>query len=169
VKYAPVEGTIDREGTFVVFRFERALPHPVTRVWAQLTEPARIERWLGSRPELDPRPGGTYVIDHGDGVRVADRVLRVEAPTLFEHTFWQELNPDATVTWELAEEHGGAHRHAARLKLTHRLSDADLDNAVATVAPGEDRGLIIARNAEGWRRLLDRLEAALGEEPGPGA
>lgn len=149
--------TIGRDGAFVVFRYVRALPRPVPRVWAAITEPEQVGRWLGARPELDPRPGGAYVIDHGGGVKTVDRVLRAEPPTLLEHTFWERLNPDATVTWELAEDGG-----AARLTLTHRMSDADLDNAAATVAAGEDRGAIIARNAEGWRRLLDRLEAALG-------
>jgi len=165
------DGTIGRDGAFVVFRFVLELAHPVARVWAALTEPGLIARWLGARPELDPRPGGVYVIDH-DGTKVADRVLRFEPPTVFEHTFWENLNPDATVTWELAAAEADADADAAdtagaggtRLTLTHRLSDSDLDNAVATVAAGDDRGLIIARNAEGWRRLLTRLEAALGED-----
>lgn len=153
------EGTIGRDGGFVVFRYVRAIARPVPRVWAAITEPARIERWFGGRPELDLRPGGAYVTVHGDGSRVEDRVLRAEPPTLFAHTFWRELNPDATVTWELAED-----GDAARLTLTHRLSDADIDNALRTVAAGGDRGAIIARNAAGWRRLLERLEAALAED-----
>lgn len=153
---ADAEGAIERDGAFVVFRYVRPLARPVPQVWAAITEPDRIERWFGSRPEIDARPGGAYVVEHGNGMRVEDRVLRVEPPTLFEHTFWAQLNPDATVTWELAENAAGA-----RLTLTHRLSDADIDHALATVAAGEDRGAVIARNAAGWRRLLDRLEAAL--------
>lgn len=150
------DGMIDREGGFVVFRYERALPQPVPRVWAAVTEPAGIERWLGRRPSLDLRPGGAYVVGHGQGGPVADRVLRVEPPTLFEHTFRAPVNPDSRVTWELADAPDGS-----MLTLTHRLSDADLENAAATVAAGDDRGLIIARNAAGWRRVLDTLEAAL--------
>lgn len=163
---ADAEGAIERDGAFVVFRYVRPLARPVPQVWAAITEPDRIARWFGSRPEIDAQPGGAYVVEHGNGMRVEDRVLRVEPPTLFEHTFWAQLNPDATVTWELAEDgtavDGAAEAgDAARLTLTHRLSDADIDNALATVAAGDDRGAVIARNAAGWRRLLDRLEAAL--------
>jgi uncharacterized protein YndB with AHSA1/START domain len=168
------EGTIDRDGEYVVFRCERTLPLPVPRVWAALTEPALIERWLGRRPELDLRPGGAYVVEHGNGMRVTDRVLRADPPTLFEHTFWESVNPDATVTWELAEDGdggtgdgagGGVGTSGSRLTLTHKLSDADLDNAASTVAASADRGVIIARNAEGWRRVLDKLAASLGDNP----
>lgn len=150
------EGTIERNGGFVVFRFECDLAHPVQRVWAAITEPAEIERWTGNRPEVDLRAGGKYVSYHGDGMRVVDEVLRVEPPSLFEHTFWRHVNPDSRVTWQLNEVDGGC-----LLQFTHRLSDADIANAIATVAAGADAETVVSRNAAGWQRLLDRLRQAL--------
>jgi uncharacterized protein YndB with AHSA1/START domain len=151
---------IERDGRFVVLRCERPLPCPVERAWAAITEPERIEHWLGRRPQLDLRPGGEHVIDHGAGLRVVDRVLRVEPPTVLEHTFWASVNPDARVLWILRGTTEGC-----RLTFTHRMSDADIENAAATIAAGDDRGRIIARNAAGWRRLLDSLAVSLAVPP----
>jgi hypothetical protein len=144
-------GTIDRDGGYIVFRFECTLRQAPERVWAALTEPALI------------------------GLCATDHVLRAEPPTLFEHTFRQQMNPDATVTWRLSGEvggdgeaggegDGGCAAVGSRLTLTHRLSDSDLDNTAATgaaVTTGDDRGVIIARDAEAWYRVLDELAASL--------
>src|SRR5205085_10186256 len=43
------------------------LPAPAEEVWRSLTEPERLEEWLGSVVELDVRPGGSGVIVEGDG------------------------------------------------------------------------------------------------------
>ncbi len=153
------EGTIERSGGFVLFRFERDLAHPVERIWAAVTEPPEIERWTGRRPEIDLRDGGEYVSYHGDGMRVVDEVLRVEPPRLFEHTFWRHVNPDARVTWELSAVGDGC-----RLRFTHRLSEADIANALATVAAGADAELVVSRNAGSWQRLLDGLQRSLDDE-----
>lgn len=150
------DGTIERDGQVVVFRYIRRIPHPVERVWAAINQPAEIERWTGNRPEIDLRDGGEYVSFHGDGMRVVDKVLRVESPSLFEHTYWVQTNPDARVTWELSRTDDGC-----LLRLTHRLSEADIANATATVASGADFALVVSGNAAGWHRLLDRLEQIL--------
>ena len=154
------EGRIEREDGFVVFRFEYDLAHPVQRVWAAITEPAEVARWIGSRPEIDLSPGGEYVSYHGDGaMRVVDEVLVVEPPRLFEHSFWRHVNPDSRVSWELK-----AVGNECLLRFTHRLSEADIANAIATVAAGADADLVVSRNAAGWQRLLDRLQQSLGVE-----
>ncbi|HET9168679.1 MAG TPA: SRPBCC domain-containing protein [Actinospica sp.] len=154
------EGKIERDGGEVLFRFEYDLAHPVQRVWTAITEPAEVERWLGSRPEIDLRPGGEYVSYHGEGaMRVVDEVLRVEPPRIFEHTFWRHVNRDGRVSWELK-----AVGTESLLLFTHRLSEADIENAIATVAVGADADLVISRNAAGWQRLLDRLQQSLGVE-----
>lgn len=156
------EGTIERVGKILLFRYQRQLPHPIEHVWSAITEPAEIERWTGRRPEIDLRPGGEYVTGHcDDGVPVVDRVLRVEAPTLFEHTFWAKVNPDARVTWELSSTTTGC-----LLQLTHRMSDADIERGAATVASGDHPAVIIARNGAGWHRLLDKIQQLLDGSDG---
>jgi len=155
-------GTIEHGDGIVTCRFERLLRHPVEVVWQAITEPDEIERWMGTRPEIDLRPGGHYITHHRSGDRVADRITRLEPPRLLEHTFWEHVNPSARVTWELSPA-----GHGCRLVLTHRLSLDDVRRAAATVAAGDDIVTIISRNCAGWHHLLDMLAAALDGQRAP--
>jgi uncharacterized protein YndB with AHSA1/START domain len=156
------EGTIEQHGEMVTCRFERLLRHPVEVVWQAITEPDELERWMGTRPEIDLRPGGRYITRHGTGDVVTDRVTRLEPPRLLEHTFWEHVNPSARVTWELSPAGDGC-----RLVLTHRLSLSDVRRAAATVAAGDDIVTIISRNCAGWHHLLDMLAATLDGRRAP--
>jgi uncharacterized protein YndB with AHSA1/START domain len=156
------DGTIEQGDEMVTCRFERLLRHPVEVVWRAITEPDEIDRWMGTRPEIDLRPGGHYITHHRTGDRVVDRITRLEPPRLLEHTFWEHVNPSARVTWELSPAGDGC-----RLVLTHRLSLEDVRRAAATVAAGDDIVTIISRNCAGWHRLLDMLAATLDGPPAP--
>ncbi|HEX4225825.1 MAG TPA: SRPBCC family protein [Pseudonocardiaceae bacterium] len=160
------QGTIEQHEGRVSFRYERLFNHPIETVWRAITDPEELAQWLGSKPELDLRVGGRYVMIHTspDGSkeqRVEDRVVRLEPPRLFEHTFWLEVNPSALVTWELTPTGDGT-----RLDLTHALDRADLA-AAATIGGGEDIVTVISRNAAGWHRLLDRITAQLDDVAQP--
>ena len=150
------DGTIEQRDGRVTFRYERRLHHPIAVVWKAITDPFEIERWTGVRPEIDLKPGGQYVSYHRGGDRVVDRILRLDPPRLFEHTFWVHVNPTAVVTWELSPIEGGC-----LLRLTHSLGMEDLRTATATVARGDDFTMILSRNGAGWHRLLDKLQASL--------
>lgn len=150
------DGTVERHGDRVTFRYERTLKHPIEKVWRAITDPAELQRWSGMRPELDLRVGGEYVTTHVNTVRVVDKVLRVDPPHVFEHTFWAHVNPSATVTWELSPTDGGT-----LLVLRHSLSMEDVKNAANTVAEGMSPLDILARNGAGWHHLLDLLAATL--------
>lgn len=150
------DGTVERDGDRVTFRYERPLEHPIDKVWRAITDPDELQRWSGMRPEVDLRVGGDYVTTHLDAVRVVDKVLRVDAPHLFEHTFWVQVNPSAIVTWDLSPTDGGT-----LLVLRHSLSIDDIEKAAATVVAGMSPLDILARNGAGWHHLLDLLTAAL--------
>ena len=75
------EGTIEQTGEMVTCRFERLLRHPPEVVWRAITEPDQIDRWMGTRPEIDLRPGGHYITYHGTGDRVADRITTLSVVT----------------------------------------------------------------------------------------
>ncbi|MER7583847.1 SRPBCC domain-containing protein [Kitasatospora sp. NPDC097691] len=55
---------------------------PRERVWSVLTEPAFLGRWFGSgQPvEIDLRPGGLVVFDHGVHGTIPARIRAVEPP-----------------------------------------------------------------------------------------
>jgi len=150
------DGTIERAGGRVIFRYERVLPHGVDMVWKAIVDPAEMAHWLGASVELEPRVGGTLVTTHRGRQVVTDRVTRFDPPRLFEHTFWCEVNPSALVRWELEATGEGT-----RLRLTHTLSEADIAAAAATVAHGDDFLAIVSRNGAGWHHILDKLCASL--------
>jgi uncharacterized protein YndB with AHSA1/START domain len=154
------EGTIEQRDGRVTFRYERRLRHPIEVVWRAITDPAEIERWTGDRPEIDLRPDGEYISYHRGGDRVVDRILRLEPPRLFEHTFWVHVNPSAVVAWELSPVEG-----ECQLVLTHSLSLDDVRRAADTVARRDDLTLILSRNGAGWHRLLDKLARSLDDQP----
>lgn len=162
------DGAVERQDDRYSFRYQRRLRQPVEVVWPAITEPAEIERWTGSRPEIEPHPDGRYVSYHGTGDRVVDRVTRVTPHRLFEHTFWVQINPSALVTWTLEPATEGTD-----LTLVHALDRADIEQAAAamsgsaTASPSaaaaepDAVSLVLSRNAAGWHRLLDRLTQTL--------
>jgi uncharacterized protein YndB with AHSA1/START domain len=144
------EGTVHRSEDAIALRYERRLAHPIDAVWRSITDPSELGSWLG-RAEIELEPGGRYVSYHGpdEEMRVEDRVLRVEPPTLFEHTFWEENAPRSVVRWELTPTDDGT-----LLVLTHTFGEEEVP----------DR----ARNAAGWHRIADMLAAHLDGRPDPG-
>lgn len=53
---------------------------PRERVWAALTVPCELDRWMTEHAALDLRPGGAYRFDYGGGIVSTGAVLQVEAP-----------------------------------------------------------------------------------------
>ncbi|RFU39246.1 hypothetical protein DZF91_23425 [Actinomadura logoneensis] len=153
------DGTIERDGDQARFHYERRLDHPAAETWRIITTPAEIAQWMGVEvEEFDPRPGGRIVEVHMGTQRVEDKVLKAEPPHLLEHTYFQEMNPSAVVTWRVDEAGGGS-----RIDLTHVMSLAD----VRAASEGQDIDpiMILARNGAGWHHLLDMIEVRLrGEE-----
>ena len=52
-------GSFERRGDLVDLRYERRFARPIETVCAALTEPARLEDWLG-RAVVEPFVGGRY-------------------------------------------------------------------------------------------------------------
>lgn len=125
--------------------FERYLSHPVARVWAAITDPAELERWV---PEfrLEPRQGGRYEFDfggdEGNGCEggpavIAGTISRFEPMRVLEC---------GTMRWELHEEGEGCLlRFTDILNFDQDLSESAIENSVL----------------EGWNEYLDRLEQAI--------
>jgi uncharacterized protein YndB with AHSA1/START domain len=149
------DGLIERNGDLIALRFERLLHHPPPEVWAALTDPDQ-EAWFSGNVEIDLRVGGRYVTHHETGDTVVDRIVRLDPPRLLEHTFWEHINPDSTVSYELSDQDGGC-----LLVLTHRLSRADLEKAAQLYQWVGNPFSLVPRSAAGWHRLLDQLDAHL--------
>lgn len=137
----------------LVVRRETHVPAPPAAVFALLTDPEQILRWMGTEAELDPQPGGLYLVNV-TGARFARGCFREVVPVhRLAYSFgWDgsaAVPPGSSlVEIDLIEEPDGT-----LLRLTHSgLPDA-----------GQCAG-----HAEGWAHYLDRLTvAADGRDPGP--
>lgn len=96
--------------------FERYLNHPVERVWAALTDPARVADWIGKQT-LEPEVGGVWRIDFALGGAVTGEVVTIDPPHRLE-LIWREawIPGDARLLWCLEPEGSGT-----RLRLEHRF------------------------------------------------
>lgn len=137
-------GVVSEPGTV---RIRRALPGPIERVWALLTESELRGRWLAAGP-MEPRVGGERAPDKyrevGCRAEVEGRVVAWEPPRRVAYRW----GGGSEVTFELTAEEAGV-----LLVLTHRR------------LPDRDQMLSVSA---GWHAHLDILVARLqGVPPSP--
>ncbi len=63
----------------LVVRRETHIPAPPAAVFALLTDPEKILRWMGTEAEVEPRPGGLYLVNV-TGARCARGSFREVVP-----------------------------------------------------------------------------------------
>jgi uncharacterized protein YndB with AHSA1/START domain len=131
------------DGTYEA-RLERLIDHDQQTVWAMLTEPAELPKWLAPG-EIELRVGGRAKLDFVDSGTVIDStVTAVERPRLLEYSWSGPGEPARPVRWETV-----ADGESTRLVLTLRIPE------------GED----VARACAGWEAHLQMLLAALEGVP----
>jgi uncharacterized protein YndB with AHSA1/START domain len=119
--------------------FTRDLRHPPTKVWAALTDPAKVGQWAPYAADRDlGRPGdATLTMIDGDVAQALPTTVRIaEEPSLLEYAFGTDL-----LRWELEPTPAGT-----RLTLRHTIADRDF---APKVAAGWHMCLVVAE------RLLD--------------
>jgi uncharacterized protein YndB with AHSA1/START domain len=104
--------------TLSTIHAEHVLRHPPERVWAALTDPAKMSRWL-MPTDLRPVLGAKFTLDAGQWGIVHGEVLAIEAPRRLAIA-WRNPPLDTTVTWTLIPEGAGT-----RLVLDHAGFDLD--------------------------------------------
>jgi uncharacterized protein YndB with AHSA1/START domain len=134
-------------------RRETHIDAPPAAVFALLTNPEMILRWMGTEAQFEPQPGGLYLLNV-TGARVARGAFREVVPVhRLAYSFgWDdsdEVPPGSSlIEIDLIEQPDGT-----LLRLTH----TGLPNARQC-----------AGHAEGWAHYLGRLaEVAAGRDPGP--
>ena len=63
----------------LVVRREQHVPAPPAVVFAFLTDPEKILRWMGTEANVEPQPGGLYLVNV-TGARFARRLLARSQP-----------------------------------------------------------------------------------------
>jgi uncharacterized protein YndB with AHSA1/START domain len=137
----------------LVVRREQHVPAPPAAVFALLTDPEKILRWMGTEAQVEPRLDGLYLVNV-TGARFARGAFREVVPVhRLAYSFgWDgsdEVPPGSSlVEIDLIEQPDGT-----LLRLTH------------TGLPNAEQ---CASHAEGWEHYLGRLAvAAVGRDPGP--
>lgn len=120
-------------------RVQRRYEATAAELWAALTEPESVSRWLGRVVRLEPREGGTYELRFAadPSTTMSGRVRAYEPQRLLELEWRLPGEPDSLVRFELHVEAEGV-----RLVIDHR---------------GLERAASTAYGA-GWQRHLDQLE-----------
>ena len=121
-------------------------------VFAFFVDPTKMVRWMGSRADVDARPGGSYALDINAQARARGEFVEVVPYSRVVFTFgWEDdqaVPPgSSTVEVTLTPDGDGTH-----VRLIHR--------GIMTTEMRE-------QHADGWQHYLARLSiAAGGGEPG---
>ena len=134
-------------------RREVQVAAPQATVFAFLTDPDKILRWMGSEATVEPRLDGIYLVKVTGRATAQGRFIEVIPVHRLAYSFgWQErekMPPGSSlIEIDLIERDGGT-----LLRMTHSgIPDAEL----------------CAAHEQGWLHYLDRLAvAAAGGDPGP--
>src|SRR5689334_14374399 len=138
----------------LIVRRETHITAPPAAVFALLTDPEKILRWMGTEAETEPEPGGIYLVNV-TGARFARGSFREVVPVhRLAYSFgWDgsDVVPPGSslVEIDLVEQPPGS----TLLRLTH----SGLPNAEQC-----------AGHNEGWANYLGRLACVCeGRDPGP--
>ena len=135
-------GTVRRDGDRRAVRFERTFPASPEEVWAALTKPERLRRWLADGV-FQEHVGGRLELSFDDGT-IEGTVREVDRPRLLEYE-WVEGEKRSIVRFQLEPAD-----HGTLLVLDHHRLPADA----------------AAGFGAGWHSHLDALDAALrADEP----
>lgn len=120
-------GTIECTPQGIEGRLQRYYSHAPGIVWAMLTEPAQMAKWLAPGT-IDLRQGGAVRIDFADsGVVIDSKITDLDAQRVLEYSWSSGQQPDRPLRWVLTPESDGT-----RLSLSVRLPvDEDAAKACA--------------------------------------
>jgi len=138
-----------------VIRRETHIAAPQATVFAFLTDPDKILRWMGNEVKTEPHPGGIYLINGvGGGATMAKGKFREVVPVhRLAYSFGWEGNDEvppgsSLIEIDLIDRDGGT-----LLRMTHS---------------GLPTAEQCANHDRGWAHYLGRLTiAAAGRDPGP--
>jgi uncharacterized protein YndB with AHSA1/START domain len=137
------------EGTYVVLT--RTFRAPIEDVWAAVTEPDRLARWIG-RWTGDPATGKVqfHMLYEGENVEPEEYEINTcDAPTRLELTSRMAYDENTPATWHLELD----------------LAEAD-GVTTLTFAQSMDDPAMAENVGPGWEYYLDRLVAAeTGADP----
>jgi uncharacterized protein YndB with AHSA1/START domain len=141
----------------VVEREVRIEASPAT-VFEFFVDPEKMIRWMGSRAELDPRPGGIYRVEINEQVIARGEYIEIEPPGRVVVTFG----------WEGQEAGSGEHSVPPGSSRVEVSLEPDGDGTLVRLRHLGLPEQALEIHGHGWDLYLSRLaEAAAGRDPGP--
>ena len=141
-------GQVTEQPDGVRLQFRRSWPDPIDDVWAALTEPDRMARWIGTY-EGERRAGGsgTFTMTHEEQqIGEPMRIVECAAP----HRL--------VVDWDTEE--------GWRVELDLTAQDGETVLLFTQLfAPGTE----VTDYVLGWHWYLDKFDAEVGDRPAPGS
>jgi uncharacterized protein YndB with AHSA1/START domain len=126
---------------------------PPEAIWPYLTEPQLHARWMGTRVELDARPGGVYSAWMKEGLRSSGEFVELDPPRRLVFTWGWDHDPLVTPGSTRVEVTLEPEGDGTLVRLRHH----DLPTPESC-----------EHHTMGWRQYLSRLAiAATGGNPGP--
>ena len=139
---------------------------PPERVWDVLTDPAHVAVWfgIGVPTDIDLRPGGVMVLDHGSHGRYLTRFVRVEP----HHALSYRLA--AGYPGEMADEHNSTLVEFSLEPIPHgtllRVAESGFESVTLPVEREESAGF--DSHSQGWAVVISRVgDIAEGRVPPP--
>ena len=138
----------------LVVRRETHIQAPPAAVFALLTDPEKILRWMGTEAQLEPQPGGLYRVNV-TSTHVARGSFREVVPVhRLAYSFGWDGSQVVPPGSSLVE-----------IDLMEQPPDGTLLRLTHTGLPDAEQ---CASHAEGWAHYLGRLaDVAAGRNPGP--
>ena len=157
-----MQGIAEKTAEGYTLRFERHLAHPIENVWAAITEPSELTKWLaGDEAIVEQRVGGRVFMSGHGGIEAT--VLAIDPPRLIEYEWKTSEWDGGPIRWELTPDGDGT-----KLTFTHRFPEPDVaeqERLMKKMGFGPDMYDPIPRTLAGWHSLIEQLEAVLlGEQ-----
>ena len=134
---------------------EISIAAPVERVWAVLTEPEHVGAWFGqgTPAEIDLRPGGIMVADHGEHGTFPARIEKIDPPHYLSYRWatgypGQETTDDNSTLVEFTLAPDGT---GTRLRLT------ESGFASLVIPAGREGNASYESHLSGWTDVLAAL------------
>lgn len=135
------------------FEHEVFIEAPPATIFAFLTDPEKMVRWMGVTHELDPKPGGIFRVDVTNG-----HIARGE---------FKEVSPNDRLVYSWGWEGPETSVEPGSSIVTITLTPRPPGTTVKLVHSGLPEPAV-KPHGQGWTHYFDRLAvAAAGGDPGP--
>jgi uncharacterized protein YndB with AHSA1/START domain len=136
-----------------VIRRELFIEADQATVFAFLTDPDKLTRWMGTQCELDARPGGVYLVNVA-----GQHTARGE---------FEEVTPNSRLVYSFGWERADMDIPPGATRIEIDLAPKERGTLLTFVHSGLPQPAV-GPHTDGWTHYLGRLAiAAAGGDPGP--